>query len=157
MRQARTKSLTLMVIRLPCCAHKLVSLKTSTMKYSTASWRARRAVLCIRRSLFLDMLCTISWTRCWKGAFLMRRSVFFWNFWIYLRATIPGHQRWGFLMAITFCAATRAAFVAKWRRGGAPPVDLHAVCLTRAMVGDVYGHGCVLLKCAHVVTSLLCV
>jgi hypothetical protein len=113
MQQARTRSLTLMVTCLPCCMHKLVSLNTLTMKYSAASWRARRAELCIRRSLFLDMLCTISCTRCWKGAFLMRRSVVFWIFWISLRATVPGHQRQGFLMAIAFCAAAHAAFVAK--------------------------------------------
>jgi hypothetical protein len=111
MRQARTRSLSLMGTCLPCCAHKLVSLKTSTMKYSAASWRARRAVLCIRRSLFLDMLCTIPCTRRWKGAFLMRRSVVFLNFWISLRATVPGCQRQGFLTAIAFCTAARAAFV----------------------------------------------
>ncbi len=154
--QDRTRSLTLMVTRLPCCAHKLVLLKTSTMKYSAASWRARRAVFCICRSLFLDMSWMISCTRCWKGAFLIRRSVVFWNFWISLRATIHGRQRWGFLMAIAFYAAACAAFVAKWWCGFAPPVDLWAVCLVRAMVGDFYGRGCS-FKCAQVVTSLLCV
>jgi hypothetical protein len=52
-------------------------------------------------------------TTCWKEAFLMRRSVVFWNLWISLVATIPGHQRLGFLMAIAFCVAACAAFVAK--------------------------------------------
>ncbi len=64
MQQARTISFFMMVTRLPCITHKLVSLKTSTMKYSAASWRARRAVLCICRSLFLDICPIISRTRC---------------------------------------------------------------------------------------------
>ncbi len=92
MQQARTISFFMMVTHLLCIAHKLVSLKTSTMKYSAASWRARTAVLCIRRSLFPNFSAILC-TRRWKGVFLMRRSVFFWNFWISLRATIPGRQR----------------------------------------------------------------
>ncbi len=142
MQQARTRSLAIMVLCLPCDAHKLVSLKTSIMNYSAASWRARTAVLCIRRSLSPDTCCTVSRTTCWKGAFLIRRSDVFWNLGISLAATVPGHQWWGFLTAIAFCADAHAALVAKWRCGGALPVDLRAVCLTRAMVGDVYGRGC---------------
>ena len=114
-----------------------VLLKTSTMKYSAASWRAITAVLCICRSLFPNFSAILC-TRRWKGAFLMRRSVFFWNFQISLRATAPGRQRWGFLTAIAFCVAACADFVAKWKRGIAPPVDLRAVCLVRAMVGYVW-------------------
>ncbi len=148
MQQARTRSLTMMVTRLPCNVHKLVSLKTSTMKYFTASWRASTAVLCIFRSLLPNFSAT-SHTRRWKGAFLMRRSVVFRNLQISLAATVPGHQRWGFLTAITFCPANHAAFVAKWKRGGTPPVDLRAICLTRAMVGDVYGRGCSLMDSWH--------
>ncbi len=132
-------------------------MKTSTMKYSAASWRARRAVLCICRSLFVDMSCMISCTRCWKGAFLMRRSVVFWNFWISLAATVPGHQRRGFLTAIAFCAAACAAFAAKGRCGGAPTVDLWAVYLTRAMVGDVYGWGCSFKACTSHHITIVCV
>ncbi len=45
----------------------------------------------------------------------------------------------------------------KWRRGGAPPVDLRAVCLTRAMVGDVYGCGCSFLSCTSRHITLVCV
>jgi hypothetical protein len=89
MRQARTISFFMMVTRLPCIAHKLVLLKTSTMKYSAASWRARASVLCIHRLLFPNFSAILC-TRRWKGAFLMRRSVFFWNFWISPRATVPG-------------------------------------------------------------------
>jgi hypothetical protein len=60
-------------------------------------------------------------------------------------------------MAIGFCVATRVAFVAKWRRGGAPPVDLWAVCLTRAMVGDVYGHRCSFKACTCCHITIVCV
>jgi hypothetical protein len=42
---------------------------------------------------FSDTCCTIFCTTCWKGAFLMRRSVDFWNLQISLAATIPGHQQ----------------------------------------------------------------
>jgi hypothetical protein len=77
MQQARARSFDLMVTQLPCITYKLVLLKTSTMKYLVASWRARRAVLCICILLFLELAYKISLTRCWKGAFLMRRSVFF--------------------------------------------------------------------------------
>ncbi len=87
----------------------------------------------------------------------MRRSVIFWNFWISLAATVPGRQQQGFLTAIAFWAATCAAFVAKWRRGGAPPVDLRAVWLTRAMVGDVYGCGCSFLACTSCHITIVCV
>jgi hypothetical protein len=34
------------------------------MKYLVASWRARRAVLCICMSLFLELACKISLTKC---------------------------------------------------------------------------------------------
>ncbi len=73
----------------------------------------------------------------------MRRSVFFWNFWISLRATVPGHQQQGFLMAIVgLFVATRTPLVAKCMCGAFPPVDLRAVCLVRAMVLSVYGCRC---------------
>ncbi len=136
-----------MVTQLPCIAHKLVLLKSSTMKYLVASWRARRAVLCIRMSLFLELACNISLRRCWKGAFLIMRSVFFWNFRISLRATVPGRQQWGFLTAIVgFFAAAHAPLVAKCRHGDFSPVDLRAVCLVWAMVLYVYGCGCFFLS-----------
>ncbi len=145
-----------MVTCLPCIVHKLVSLKTSTMKYSIASCRARTAVLCTRRLLFPNFSAILH-TRCWKGAFLMRRSVFFWNFWISLRGTHLGRQWRGFLTAIAFCTATHAAFVAKWRHGGAPPVDLCTICLTQAMVGDVYDHGCSFWACTCPHITIVCV
>jgi hypothetical protein len=114
MQQARIRSLTMMVTHLPCNAHKLVSLKTSIMRYSAASWRARTAVLCIHRLLF-PCFSASSCTRRWKGAFLMRRIVFFLNLRISLAATVPGHQWQGYLTAIAFCTDTCAAFVAKLR------------------------------------------
>jgi hypothetical protein len=46
------------------------------MKYSTASWRARTAVLCICRLLFPNFSASLHRKR-WKGAFLMRRFVVF--------------------------------------------------------------------------------
>ncbi len=94
-------------------------------------------------SLFLELARKNTLTRCWKGVYLMRRSVFFWNFWTSLRATVPGHKRRGFLTAFVGCfEAARALLVAKCRRGAFPPVDLRAVCLVRAMVLYVYGCGC---------------
>ncbi len=69
----------MMVTCLPCIAHKLVLLKTSTMKYFAASWRARIAVLCICRWLFPNFS-TIWHTRRWKGFFLLGDLYFFGTF-----------------------------------------------------------------------------
>jgi hypothetical protein len=48
----------------------------SIMKYSAASWRARTAVLCIRRLIF-HIFCASSGPKRLQGAFLMRRFVDF--------------------------------------------------------------------------------
>ncbi len=142
MQQARTISFFMMMTCLPCIAHKLVSLKTSTMKYYAASWRARRAELCIHRALFLDMSCTILFTRCWKGAFLMRRSVFFWTFGSPLEPPFLGTSGEAFSRQSPFARPLVQPLWLNESVGFAPPVDLWAVCLVRAMVGDVYGRGC---------------
>jgi hypothetical protein len=92
-------------------AHLLVSLKRPTRYASAASWRARKAVLCIRKSDFMPQ--AISRTRRWKGAFLIKRSVFFWYLQISRRATVPGCQRWGFFTPPKDLARLRAAIVAR--------------------------------------------
>ena len=99
--------------------HLLVLLKRPTRYASKASWRARRAVICIHKSDFMSQ--AISWTRRWKGAFLSQRSVFFWYLRISQRATVtvPGHQRWGFFKPPVHLSF-RAAFVASWMHGAFP-------------------------------------
>ncbi len=77
----------------------------------------------------------------------MRRSVVFGTYRISLAATVPGRQQWGFLTTIACCATSCAAFVAKWKHGGVPPVDLRAICLTRAMVSEVDGCRCSFYAC----------
>ncbi len=157
MRQARARSFGLMVTQLPCIVHKLVSLKTSTMKYLVASWRARRAVLCIRMSLFLELACKISLTRRWKGAFLMRRSVFFWNFRISLRASVPGRPRWGFLTAIV--GFLRPLVPPWWLNAyvGLFPQYIYGLFVWYGPWFFMFMVAGVVLKHAQVVTSLLCV
>ncbi len=155
MQQARTISFFMMVTRLPCIAYKLVSLKTSTMKYSAASWRARTAMLCICRSLFPNFS-PILRTRCWKGAFLMRRSVFFWTF--------------GSPLEPPFLGASGEAF--SWQSPFARPLvqPLLLNDSVRLLPQYIYGPfvwygpwlvifmvAGVIFKHAQVVTSLLCV
>jgi hypothetical protein len=69
-------------------AHSLLSSKRQTRYASEASWRARTAVLCIHKSDLKSV--AISLTRRWKGAFLIKRSVFFWYLRISRMATVPG-------------------------------------------------------------------
>ncbi len=58
----------------------------------------------------------------------------FWNFLIYLRATVPGLNLWGFLTPETMGADLRAIFwAASCLRGTFWAVDLRAVCLVRAI------------------------
>jgi hypothetical protein len=76
MQQAKTLSLTLMVTRLLCAMHKLVLLKTSIMKYSAASWRARTAVLCICRLLF-PIFCASLAYKMLEGGFSDEEICFF--------------------------------------------------------------------------------
>ena len=88
--------------------------------------------VCIRKSNFKPQ--PISRTRCWKGAFLIKSSVFFWYLRISRRATVPRHQWWGFFMPPKDLARFRAAFVARWMCGAFPPVNLRAVCFVLAIV-----------------------
>ena len=76
MRCASCMSFGIIVTCFAWIAHALVSWKRPTMYASAASWRARRAVLCIRKSDFMPQ--AILRTRRWKGAFLIKRSVPFW-------------------------------------------------------------------------------
>jgi hypothetical protein len=61
MQQARTISMPLMMASLPCIAHKLVSLMTSIMKYSTASWRARTACALYLQVSLSNFLCKLAY------------------------------------------------------------------------------------------------
>ncbi len=85
---ASRMSFGMIVTRFAWIAQSLLSSKRPTRYASKASWRARRAMLCIRISDFKSV--AISLTRCWKGAFLIKRSVFFWYLWILRVATVPG-------------------------------------------------------------------
>jgi hypothetical protein len=63
----------------------------------------------------------------------------FWNFLIYLRATVPGLNLWGFLTPETMGADLRAIFwAASCLRGTFWAVDLRAVCLVRAISNKKY-------------------
>ena len=111
MRCANCMSFGIIVTRFAWIAHSLVSWKRPTMYASAASWRARRAVLCIHKSNF--KLQAILRTTRWKGAFLIKRSVPFWYLRISQRATVPGRQRWGFFMPPKDLPRLHAAFVAR--------------------------------------------
>jgi hypothetical protein len=90
MRHASCMSFGIIITRFAWSVHSLVLLKRPTRYASVASWRARRAMLCIRKSDFMSQ--AILRTRCWKGAFLIKRSMFFWYLRISQRATVPGCQ-----------------------------------------------------------------
>jgi hypothetical protein len=64
----------------------------------------------------------------------MRRSVDFWYFLIYLRATVPGLNLWGFLTPVVTGADFRAIFWAmSCFRGTFWAVDFLAVCFVLAI------------------------
>ena len=70
------------------CVTKLTSSNIVTRNDSEASCRARMAVLWKRRSGTMDWATSL--TKRWKGSFLIKRSVDFWYFRIWRRATVPG-------------------------------------------------------------------
>ena len=80
----------------------------------------------------------ISLTNLWKGNFLIKSSVDFWNLLISLKATVPGLYLWGFLTPPVAGADFLAAFDANCFLGALPPVDFLAVCLVLAIV-NVFG------------------
>jgi hypothetical protein len=111
-------------------------------------------VLCISKSDFMSQ--AILRTRRWKGAFLIKRSVFFWYLRISQRATVPGRQRWGFFMPPMCLPCFCAAFVARWMHGAFPPVDWRAVCFVLAIVQLLmllYLCSCVCVFCGSMLHS----
>ncbi len=154
MRQARTISLALMVTGLPCIPHKLVSLKTSIMKYSTTSWREEQlcsafAGLCF---LFFVRACIQDTGRglSWWGDLL-----FFGTYGSPLEPLFLGNSGEAFSCRLSvaqtlcsLCGVMKAwRFSASWFLG----------CLferPRLVMFMVAGD---LFRRAHVVTSLLCV
>ena len=78
--------------------------------------------------------CAISLTNLWKGNFLIKSSVDFWNLLISLKATVPGLYLWGFFTPPETGADFLAALDANCFLGALPPVDFLAVCLVLAMV-----------------------
>ena len=125
------RSLDMIVTLLAWIATRFVSSNKETMYASAASWRARIAWLWKRIS-FLKWV-AISFTKRWNGNFLMSSSVVFWYFLIYLRATVPGLNRWGFLTPKGMGAVFLAILVATSCFLGTFIADLWAVCFVLAI------------------------
>ena len=125
-----------MVTLLAWMAQRLVSSKTPTKYASQASWRAITAEDWNRRSVLKSW--AISRTNLWNGSFLRRSSVDFWYLLISRRATVPGRNLCGFLMAPPTTPVFLAALVANCFRGALPPVDFRAVCFVLAIFSSVW-------------------
>ena len=140
---ANCMSFSIMVTLFVHIAHKLVSLNNSTKYTSTASCNAiTTAGDTLNTIPPCSMSCTISCTKCLKGALLIKSSVDFWYLLISLIATVPGLYLLCFpsvlgslpLQCLALALAAATFLASFWNSVGAPVVAFLAVCLVLAML-----------------------
>ena len=133
MRFHNQMSLTWIVTRPAWRAQTFTSSNIDTRNDSEASCKARMAVLW-NRSLGHSFPAT-SFTKRWKGSFLINKSVDFWYLRISRRATVPRRKRRGLRTPPRDGSPILSPCRVLYRpRGAFPPVLIPACCFVRAMI-----------------------